>query len=137
MPNMTKYAKHAYLGTPNMVKSGVPEKILQNAVLTRWSQVNRTLQSKVMTKSHFGPIAPLTSNWSTPYDHEDNQAGILDEHHLKGELKRFFYRLKVFICPKLRQVSKGNFHRKTPKWVKNQVKGTKIDQIRTKWHPTC
>ena len=37
MPNMTKYAKYAYLGTPNMVKSAVPEKILQNAVLTRWS----------------------------------------------------------------------------------------------------
>ena len=54
----------------------------------------------------------------------------------KGELKRFFYGLKVFICPKLRQVSKGNFHRKAPKRVKNQVKGTKIDQIRTKWHPT-
>ena len=57
---------------------------------------------------------------------------------IKGELKRFFfYRLKVFIGPKLRQVSKGNFHRKAPKWVKNQVKGSKIDQIRTKWHPTC
>ena len=57
--------------------------------------------------------------------------------YIKGELKRFFYRLKVFIGPKLRQVSKGNFHRKAPKWVKNQVKGSKIDQIRTKWHPTC
>ena len=57
--------------------------------------------------------------------------------YIKGELKRFFYRLKVFIGPKLRQVSKGNFHRKAPKWVKNQVKGSKIDQIRTKWHLTC
>ena len=57
---------------------------------------------------------------------------------LKGEVRRFFlYWLKVFIGPKLRQVSKGNFHRKAPKWVKNQVKGSKIDQIRTKWHPTC
>ena len=27
----------AYLGTSNMVKWGVPEKILQNAVQTRWS----------------------------------------------------------------------------------------------------
>ena len=35
----------AYLGAPNMVKWGVPEKILQNAVQTRWSWVNRTLQS--------------------------------------------------------------------------------------------
>ena len=26
-----------YLGVPNMVKWGVPEKILQNAVQTRWS----------------------------------------------------------------------------------------------------
>ena len=48
---------------------------------------------------------------------------------LKGKLKRFFYRLKGFIGPKLRQVSKGNFHRKVPKWDKNQVKGSKIDQI--------
>ena len=27
----------AYLGAPNMVKWGIPEKILQNAVQTRWS----------------------------------------------------------------------------------------------------
>ena len=27
----------AYLSAPNMVKSGVPEKILQNATQTRWS----------------------------------------------------------------------------------------------------
>ena len=35
-----KYANYgiwgAYLGAPNMVKWGVPEKILQNAVQTRW-----------------------------------------------------------------------------------------------------
>ena len=36
---MAKYAKYAYLGAylgrpPNMVKWGVPEKILQNAVKT-------------------------------------------------------------------------------------------------------
>ena len=41
MPNMAKYAKYAYLGTylgaQNMVKWGIPEKILQNAVHTRWS----------------------------------------------------------------------------------------------------
>ena len=46
MPSNTapKYAKYgqicifsAYLGAPNMVKFGVPEKILQNAVKTRWS----------------------------------------------------------------------------------------------------
>ena len=40
--------------------------------------------------------------------------------------------LKVFIDSKLRQVTKGNFHRKAPKWVKYQVKGSKFDQIRTK-----
>ena len=38
---MAKYAKYAYLGAylgaRNMVKWGVPEKILQNAVQTRWS----------------------------------------------------------------------------------------------------
>ena len=41
MPNMAKYAKYAYLGAylgaRNMVKWGVPEKILQNAVQMRWS----------------------------------------------------------------------------------------------------
>ena len=41
MPNMAKYAKYAYLGTylgaQNMVEWGIPEKILQNAVQTRWS----------------------------------------------------------------------------------------------------
>ena len=37
----------------------VPKKILQNAVQTHWSQVNRTLQSKVKTISIFGPTAPL------------------------------------------------------------------------------
>ena len=35
-----KYANYgiwgAYLGAPNMVKWGVPEKVLQNAVQTRW-----------------------------------------------------------------------------------------------------
>ena len=43
--------------------------------------------------------------------------------NIKGEV--------FFIDPKLREVSKGNFHRK------NQLKGSKIDQLRTKWHPTC
>ena len=33
-PNMAKYAKYAYLGARYMVKWGVPEKILQNAVQT-------------------------------------------------------------------------------------------------------
>ena len=49
-PNMVKYA--------NIVKWGVPEKILQNTVQTRWSRVNRTLQSRIMTKSHFWPDRP-------------------------------------------------------------------------------
>ena len=56
---------------------------------------------------------------------------------IKGEVKQFFYWLKVFIGSKLREVSTGNIHRNAPKWVKNQVKGSKIDQIRTKWHRTC
>ena len=37
LPNMAKYAKYgiwgAYAGAPNMVKWGVPGKILQNAVV--------------------------------------------------------------------------------------------------------
>ena len=49
----------AYSGARNMVKWGVLEKILQNAVQMRWSYVNRTLQSKVMIKSNFWPISPL------------------------------------------------------------------------------
>ena len=59
MPNMAKYAYYAYLGAPNMVKWGAPEKILQNAVQMRRSVVNRTLQSKVITKYHFWLIFPL------------------------------------------------------------------------------
>ena len=51
---------------------------------------------------------------------------------LKGKLGEKIYRLKVFIWPLLREVSIGNFNRKAPKLVKNQVKGSKIDQIRTK-----
>ena len=55
-----------------------------------------------------------------------------DSHRsLKGKLGDFFYLFKVFIGPKLRQVSVGNFHRKAPKWVKNQAKGSKIHKIRT------
>ena len=45
----------AYLSAPNMVKRGIPEKILQNAVQTHWPCVNRTPQSKVTIKSHFFP----------------------------------------------------------------------------------
>ena len=52
---------------------------------------------------------------------------------LKGEVRQFFfYWPKVFIGPKLREVSKGNFHWKDLKWVKNQAKGSKIHKIRTK-----
>ena len=49
---------------------------------------------------------------------------------LKGEVRHLF-----FIGSKLRKVSIGNFHRKAPKWVKNQVKGSKIDQMAVQ-HPT-
>ena len=42
-----------------MVKWGIPEKILQNAVQMRWCLVNMTLLSKVMTKSHFWPDRPI------------------------------------------------------------------------------
>ena len=47
--------------------------------------------------------------------------------HIKGEVRQFFfYLLKVFIGPKLREVKTGNFHRKAPKLVKNYIKGSKI-----------
>ena len=45
----------------------------------------------------------------------------------------FFIGSKFLSAP---HVSKGNLHRKAPKWVKNQAKGSKIHKIRTKWHPT-
>ena len=61
---------------------------------------------------------------------------LSEKESLKGKLGDFFYLFKVFIGPKLRQVSIGNFHRKAPKLVKNQAKGSKIHKIRTKWHPT-
>ena len=41
----------AYLGLPNMVKWGIPEKILRNAVKSRWPCVNKNPQSKVLAKS--------------------------------------------------------------------------------------
>ena len=51
MPNMAKYAKYAkyaylgaYLGARNMVKWGVPEKILQNAVPVSYTHL--TLPTK-------------------------------------------------------------------------------------------
>ena len=59
-------------------------------------------------------------------------AQVTMEKMIKGEVKQSFYWLKVFIGPKLREVSTGNIQRKAPKTVKNQVKGSKIDQIRTK-----
>ena len=69
-PNMTKYAKyciwHAYLGKPNIVKWGIPEKIVQNAAQKHWPYVNTTLQTKGMTKSNFGARSPLLQckTWS-------------------------------------------------------------------------
>ena len=50
-----------YFGAQNMVKWGVPEKILQTAVHMRWPCVKGTPQStqQVRTKSHFWPISPL------------------------------------------------------------------------------
>ena len=44
-----------YFSVPNVVKWGIPEKILQNAVQMCWPCVNRTPQSKLMTKSQLGP----------------------------------------------------------------------------------
>ena len=54
---------------------------------------------------------------------------------VKVEVRQFFYWLKVFISPKLRDISIGNFRRKAPKWVKNQVKGSKSDQIKDQMAP--
>ena len=65
------------------------------------------------------------------YQSIDHRGVCSEELNLKGKLGDFFYLFKVFIGPKLRQVSIGNFHRKAPKLVKNQAKGSKIHKIRT------
>ena len=71
-----------------------------------------TCQKKYPDKIHTSPLyfSPKGKNYT-------------QWHTVKGKLGDFFYWLKVFIGPKLGQVSKGNFHREAPKWVKNQVKG--------------
>ena len=45
---------------------------------------------------------------------------------LKGKLGNFFYWIKVFIGLKLREVSTGNFHRKTQSGPKNESKCQKL-----------
>ena len=59
----TNYAKYdmwrAYLGEPNIAQWSIPENIIQNAVQMRWSNVNKTPESKVKTKSIFYLISPL------------------------------------------------------------------------------
>ena len=53
---------------------------------------------------------------------------------IKGEVRPFFlsfYFIIIFIGHKVRKISKCNFHRKAPKWVKNQAKGSKTHEIRT------
>ena len=57
-----------------------------------------------------------------------NAVAVILHYHiaLKGKLGKKIYRLKVFISLKLKQITKGNFHRKAPKWAKNQVKGSRI-----------
>ena len=100
MPNMAKYAKYGswgtYLGAPNMVKWGVPEKILQNAVQTRWSLVNRTLQSKVMTKSHFWLISPCILPCKIGKQRYLNQTPLLSFAYLfKCNMKFGSYKKKL------------------------------------------
>ena len=40
-------------------KWGIPEKSIKNAAQRRWSQVRRTLQSKVMARNGFSEFCPL------------------------------------------------------------------------------
>ena len=61
------------------------------------------------------------------------QNRIVFHNCFTGEVRRFFYWLKVFYWPQTKRSFKKQF---SPKWVKNQAKGSKIHKIRTKWHPT-
>ena len=61
------------------------------------------------------------------------QNPIVFHNCFRGEVRRFFYWLKVFYWPQTKRSFKKQF---SPKWVKNQAKGSKIHKIRTKWHPT-
>ena len=76
----------------------------------------------------------MIDHWRLKYTEVQSQSPTLSNNLniLKGEVRRFFYWPKVFIGLKLRQGSKGIFHRKALKWVKNQAKGSKIHEIRTK-----
>ena len=52
--------------------------------------------------------------------------------NIKGKLGKSFYRLKVFISSKLREVSIGNFHQKAPNCPKIGSKCQKLtnkDQV--------
>ena len=55
MPNMAKFAKYAYLGAylgaPNMVEWGVPEKILQNAVQTQCLGLKMICAGEILDES--------------------------------------------------------------------------------------
>ena len=74
------------------------------------------------------PVEGLfTGVWVAP--HIPTVRGV---RFLKGEVRQKKLLAQSFYGPKLREVSTGNFYRKAPKLVKNQVKGSKMDQIKTK-----
>ena len=58
--------------------------------------------------------------------------GFPNDSYLKGKLGEKNL-LAQSLYRTLREVSIGNFNRKAPKLVKNQVEWSKNDQIRTKW----
>ena len=77
-------------------------------------------------KSYIGAPRPFyeSSKPTSVYNSLTKNYLLCVESFLKGEVRRiFFYWLKVFISSKLREVSKGNFHRKAQKLVKNHIKG--------------
>ena len=55
---------------------------------------------------------------------------------LKGKLGDFFLFVQSFYWPKTKTSFNRQFSPKRPKLVRNQVKGSKIHKIRTKWHPS-
>ena len=61
---------------------------------------------------------------------------FLSSSCVKGELGDFFLFVQSFYRPKTKTSFNRQFSPKRPKLVKNQAKGSKIHQIRTKWHPT-
>ena len=79
-----------------MVEWGIPEKILKNAVQTHWSFVDRTPQSKVMSKYHFA--------WFTHCDYNWGWGGV----HFKGK-ETYLGKMRFLTSVSIRPGTKNQF----------------------------